>query len=127
MSGEGDAVAVVGLWHLGSVAAAAWSTCGRRVLGWDPDSQLRSAIARASGPVSEPGLDTALRLALDGGILSIVDDPATAIAGASLVHLTYDTQVDGAGNVADPRFDHALSTFADAAPDGALLLVSSQV
>jgi UDPglucose 6-dehydrogenase len=118
---------VVGLWHLGSVAAAAWSTCRRRVLGWDPDSQLRSAIAEASGPVSEPGLDDALRLALDGGILSIVDDPAAAIAGASVVHLAYDTQVDGAGNVDDPRLDHAVRTFADAAPDGALLLVSSQV
>jgi UDPglucose 6-dehydrogenase len=127
MSREGDAVAVIGLWHLGSVAAAAWSTCGRRVLGWDPDSQLRSAIAEASGPVSEPGLDEALRLALDGGILSIVDDPATAIAGASVVHLAYDTQVDGAGNVDDPRFDHAVRTFADTAPDRALLLVSSQV
>jgi len=120
-------VALVGLWHLGSVAAAAWTATGRSVLAWDPDPELGPAIAAARGAVVEPGLDNRLRSALERGLLRVVDDAAQAIAGASVTHLTYDTQVGPSGHPDDPRLDGAVRTFAAVAPDGALLLVSSQL
>src|SRR5437868_6672318 len=37
-------IAVIGLWHLGSVTAAGWSHVGRPVLAWDPEPELRAAM-----------------------------------------------------------------------------------
>jgi UDPglucose 6-dehydrogenase len=120
-------VAVIGLWHLGSVAAAAWTATDRRVLAWDPDAELRSTIARARGAVVEPGLDETLRWALERDLLTVTGEVEQAIGGASVTHLAFDTHVDTSGHVSDPRLDDAVRRFADAAPDGALLLVSSQI
>jgi UDPglucose 6-dehydrogenase len=120
-------VAVMGLWHLGSVVAAAWTTTGRRVLAWDPDAELRAAIGRAEGAVVEPGLDETMRSALERKLLTVVDDAEQAIAGASVTHLAFDTRIDNSGHVSDSRLNDAVGVFTDAAPDGALLLVSSQV
>jgi UDPglucose 6-dehydrogenase len=120
-------IAVVGLWHLGSVAAAVWAATGRRVLAWDPDPELRSEIAAACGPVVEPGLEEALQSAVERGLLTVVDVVEQAIAEASVMHLAFDTQVGPSGRVEDPRLDDAVRAFAAAAPDGALLLVSSQL
>ncbi len=120
-------IAVIGLWHLGSVAAAAWTATGHRVLAWDPDPELRAAVRAARGPVVEPGLDDALCSALEGARLDVVDNAEHAIANASVMHLAYDTQVGPSGRVDDPRLDHAVRAFAAAAPDHALLLVSSQL
>ena len=120
-------VALVGLWHLGSVAAAGWTATGRSVLAWDPDSDLGSAIAAGRGAVVEPGVDGALQSSLERGQLIVVDDAAYAIARANVTHLAFDTQVGPSGHPDDPRLDDAVDAFAAAAPDGALLLVSSQL
>jgi UDPglucose 6-dehydrogenase len=120
-------VAVIGLWHLGSVAAAAWTATDRRVLAWDPDAESRSAIGRAQGAVVEPGLDKTLQSALDRNLLTVVGDAEQATAGASATHLAFDTRVDTSGHINDPRLENAVRAFVDTAPDGALLLVSSQV
>lgn len=120
-------VALVGLWHLGSVAAAAWTAIGMGVIAWDPDSDLRSGLAAGHGAVVEPGLEEALRSALEGGLLAVTADIAQAIAGAPVTHLAYDTAVGPTGRPDDPRLDDAVRAFAAAAPNGALLLVSSQI
>jgi UDPglucose 6-dehydrogenase len=118
-------IAVVGLWHLGSVAAAAWTATGHRVLAWEPDPELRSAIAEGRGAVVEPGLEEALRSAVEHGLLTVVDHAEQAIATARVTHLAYDTLVGPAGG--DTRLDDAVRMFATVAPDDALLLVSSQL
>jgi UDPglucose 6-dehydrogenase len=120
-------VALVGLWHLGSIAAAGWASRGSRVIAWDPDPELRSKLAAGIGPVVEPGLDDALRRARETGSLTVSDDGATAVAAAPVTLLVYDTRVGAAGGHEDERLDDAVRLFAEAAPDGALLIVSSQL
>lgn len=120
-------MAVVGLWHLGSVAAAAWTATGRTVIAWDPDDDLRSGLAAGRGAVVEPGLEEALRSALESGLLAVVPDVIEAVVGAPVTHLAYDTAVGPSGRPDDRRLDDAVDTFAAVAPDGALMLVSSQI
>jgi UDPglucose 6-dehydrogenase len=120
-------VAVIGLWHLGSVAAAAWGAADRTVLGWDADDDLRSMLAGGNGPAREPGLDEGLRSAIERGFLIVAESGADAMSRAPITHLAYDTTVDSSGRPDDPRLGDAVATFAEAAPDGALLLVSSQI
>lgn len=100
---------------------------GRRVFAWDPDPDLRAAVATGSGAVAEPGLDDALSSGIREGLLTVVDDLCAAIAQTSVTHLAFDTEVGRLGQPDDPRLDDAVRIFAAAAPDGALLLVSSQI
>lgn len=120
-------IALIGLWHLGSVSAAGWSHLGRRVLAWDPDQKLRETIRSGRAPVAEPDVDAELSAALARGALTIVDDPVSAVGRARVTHLAFDTQLDAGNHPDDPRLDEAVRVFAAAAPDGALLLVSSQI
>jgi len=120
-------VALIGLWHLGSVAAAAWTATDRPVVAWDPDDNLRSALAVGRGVVVEPGLEEALCSAIERKRLVVVADVSDAVAAAPVTHLAYDTAIDPSGRPSDPRLDLAVEAFAAGAPDGALLLVSSQL
>jgi UDPglucose 6-dehydrogenase len=120
-------IAVVGLWHLGSVATAGWMNARRSVVAWDPDVALRSEIAAGRGVVTEPGLNEALEDGLTRGLLEVVAELSDAISRTPITHLTFDTAVGSSGRHNDPRLDKAVQVFASAAPDDALLLVSSQV
>src|SRR3954447_5785199 len=97
------------------------------VIAWDAAGDLRSMLADGTGPVREPGLDEALRSAIEGGRLVVTESGAEAMSRAPITHLAYDTIVDSSGRPDDPRLESGVATFAQAAPDGALLLVSSQV
>jgi UDPglucose 6-dehydrogenase len=120
-------VAVVGLWHLGSVAAAGWATSGKHIVAWDPDPDLRAEIRAARAPVAEPGVEESLRSALEQGRLAVVAEAAEAVGSAPVTHLAYDTAVSADGRHEDERLDDAAERFAKDAPDEALLLVSSQI
>jgi UDPglucose 6-dehydrogenase len=120
-----EPIALVGLWHLGSVAAAAWAATGRSVIAWDPDRNLRRGLQTGHAPVAEPNLDGALTQGLERGLLRITDEPP--FASASIAHLAYDTAVGSTGGADDARLDLAVNEFAATAPQGSLLLVSSQL
>jgi UDPglucose 6-dehydrogenase len=120
-------IGLIGLWHLGSVAAGAWTLEGHRVTAWDPDQQLRASIAAGQVPIAEPGLNAALTSAVERGRLQIADDVSVALERADVVHVAYDTLVESSGAPSDPRLDEAIRLFAASARAGALLLVSSQL
>ena len=120
-------ITVIGLWHLGSVAVGGWTRSGRKVVAWDPEPILRRGIAGGHGPVAEPGLDEVLAAGIRGGLIRVVDDVVDAMASTSMVHLAFDTTVSPTGGHDDLRLDEAVRAFAAHAPDGALLLVSSQL
>ena len=52
-------IALAGLWHLGSVAAAAWTATGSIVNAWDPDAGLRRDLSAGRGTVVEQFATTA--------------------------------------------------------------------
>jgi UDPglucose 6-dehydrogenase len=87
-------IAVLGLWHLGSVTAACVASKGHDVVGWDPDPATVDALRGGRPPVGEPGLGGLLSSELAAGRLRFVHDLAEAVAGADLTWLTFDTPVD---------------------------------
>lgn len=120
-------VAVLGLWHLGSVVAACTAAAGHRVAGWDPDPRVVQDLNAAQPPIAEPGLAALVRSGLDAGTLTFVPDRAHALVDAAVIWIAFDTPVDDADR-ADVEFvvnqvENAFSDFRD----GALVLVSSQL
>jgi UDPglucose 6-dehydrogenase len=120
-------VAVLGLWHLGSVTAACAAAAGHEVVGWDPDPATVSRLMDARPPVAETGLTELLTEQLGAGRLRFTADLADAVRDAAIVWVAFDTPVDQ-----DDRADvasvvqHVEAAFPFLA-DGALVLCSSQM
>jgi UDPglucose 6-dehydrogenase len=120
-------VAVLGLWHLGSVTAACTAAAGHDVVAWDPDPDVVERLARGRCPVAEPGLPERVEVELAAGRLRCVRNLREAVAGAPVVWVTFDTPVDDEDRAdVEAVLVHVEATmpFLD---DGALVLISSQL
>jgi UDPglucose 6-dehydrogenase len=120
-------VAVLGLWHLGSVTAACVAAAGHQVAGWDPDPNILERLRQGAPPVGEPGLADLVSAQMAAGRLTFPGALADAVSTADVVWITFDTPVD-ADDRADVDFviQQIVSSFPHLA-DGALVLVSSQL
>jgi UDPglucose 6-dehydrogenase len=117
-------IAVVGLWHLGSVVAACLAGAGSDVVGIDPDPAVVEGLRAGRPPVSEPGLEDLLRSNAER--LDFTCDPH-ALATARCAWVTFDTPVADDDN-ADVEWvlAHAVELLAHLRP-GTLVVVSSQL
>ncbi|MEZ5286838.1 MAG: nucleotide sugar dehydrogenase [Vicinamibacterales bacterium] len=120
-------VAVLGLWHLGSVTAACTAAAGHTVTGWDPDTATVDRLAAGQPPVAEPGLADLIAAGMAGARLRFTHDARDAVSGADVIWITFDTPVDD-DDVADVEFvlRHAETALAHAS-DGAVVVSSSQL
>ena len=120
-------VAVLGLWHLGSVTAACVARAGHHVVAWDPDPAIVSSVGAGRAPIAEPGLDDLLSEGLAAGTLAVVTEVRTAVHGADIIWVTFDTPIDD-----DDRADvesvlgHVIAALPHAM-DGAVIVCSSQL
>lgn len=119
-------VAVLGLWHLGTVTAACLASAGHQVVGIDSDANAVGALREGRPPVFEPGLEELVNAGLRSNALSFTDD-SRALRDAELLWVTYDTPVDD-DDRADVRvvIESVQRTFGDLAP-GAAVVISSQL
>ena len=93
-------LAVLGLWHLGSVTAACMAAAGHQVAGWDPDPDILGRLRQNVPPVAEPGLAELISEQSAAGRLTFPGALADAVSQADVVWITFDTPVD-----ADDRAD----------------------
>ena len=118
---------VVGLGHLGSVTAAGLASVGHTVVGFDPDPALVKELLGGRPAVYEPGLADLVRAGLDRGRIELVTDAGTALRGAEVAWIAFDSPIDG-----DDRPDvdwvtgRVEATMAHL-ESGAVVLISSQV
>jgi len=120
-------IAVVGLWHLGTVTAGCLAAAGHKVTAIDEDPDLISMLeCGADLPAAEPGLAALLCEGISTGNLRFTSD-RTQAAGSDAVWITYDTPVrdDDIADV-DFVFNRAAATLKHM-NDGAILVVSSQM
>jgi UDPglucose 6-dehydrogenase len=120
-------VAILGLWHLGSVTAACMARAGHDAIGWDPDEATVTRLAEGHAPVAEPGLDDLLSDMIAGGCLRFTSALPEAVRDADVVWIAFDTPVDE-DDQAD--VEAVLDQVRLALPllkDGALVISSSQL
>ena len=120
-------IAVVGLWHLGTVTAACLASAGHDVIAIDDDAELIAGLTESARvPVAEPGLQDLTRQAVSAGRLRFTTDPA-AVAGCDVGWIAFDTPVDQ-DDVADTDFVLARCTaLFPHLTTGSIMLLSSQL
>lgn len=89
-------LAVIGLFHLGSVFSIGFSSLGYQVLGLDPDRKIISKLQKNEIPLYEPGLDKLL--SKNKKYISFATD-FSKLSQISTVFFTQDTETDGSGSV----------------------------
>jgi UDPglucose 6-dehydrogenase len=123
-------IGLIGLWHLGTVAAAGLASLGHAVRATDPDGATVAALGRGEPPVYEPGLTEAVARACAEGRLQFVATVAEAVDGADAVYVTFDTPVDESDRSDLAPTFAAIDAIVQAAPrisPGAFVVVMSQV
>ncbi len=121
-------VAVLGLWHLGSVTAACVARAGHTVLAYDPHSATVEALRAGRPPVFEPGLsELRFRPGSNRASSDSTTELSECVRNAELVWITFDAPVDeddvaDAGHV-ERQVEAAFPYLAPAA----VLLCSSQL
>jgi UDPglucose 6-dehydrogenase len=120
-------IAVAGLGHQGSVAAAGLASVGHDVAGFDPDPGRVERLRRGQPPLQEPGLGELIVERVAAGRLRFSSDAGQAFAGAQAVWFAEDTPLDeqDRGDAAEVRA--RIDALAPRLEPGSLLLLSSQV
>jgi len=120
-------IAVLGLWHLGSVTAACMASAGHEVKAYDPDEGTVAALAGGQPPVAEPGLGDLIGRGLQSGALQFTAHLPEAVRDAEVVWIAFDTPVDEE-DAADVAFvERHIETAFPYVKDGAVVLCSSQL
>jgi UDPglucose 6-dehydrogenase len=120
-------VAVYGLWHLGSVAAACLAEAGHDVIGIDPDADLVAGLQQGRSRLSEPGLAPSLHAELARGRLSFSTPSSDALRDIDVLWITFDTPIDEQDQADIAWVEARLDAIEDLIPSGTLVLISSQV
>jgi len=119
-------IAVVGLWHLGSVTAACTAAAGIPTVGIDQDDARVDALLRGEPPVFESGLAELLRSGMDSGNLTFSTDVRRA-AEADVIWACHDTPVDENDRADVAAVVRSIERTFDHLKSGAVVLVSAQL
>lgn len=103
-------IAVIGLFHLGSVFSIGFSSLGFKVLGLDQDKKIIQKLEKNQIPLHEPGLDKLL--IKNRNNISFSTD-FSKLSDYSTIFFTQDTETDGSGSVEklEAMIDKALPYF----------------
>ena len=119
-------IAVVGLWHLGSVTAACLAALGHTVVGFDQDPDTISELRNGRPPIYEPDLVGLIQQATDSSYLRFSSDPRD-LADNDLIWITYDTPVDEQDRADSDQIVRRVAALFPYLSDGSIVIISSQV
>lgn len=120
-------VAVVGLWHLGCVAAAALAKLGHTVRGTDFDLEVLRQLQRGTSPIYEPGLAELLTQQVREGRLTFHPLGKEEFDRAQYIFITLDTPVDESDQSDLTPIVAAFDAIAEYACGDVQIVVMSQV
>lgn len=115
-------IAVIGLWHLGSVTAGCLAKAGFQVVAYDTNKETIENLKQGKAPIFEPGLDDLLM----NPKLKFTADPGN-IADAEIIWITVDTPVDDQDRADVAYVTNQVQSLIPHMQEGALVLISSQL
>jgi UDPglucose 6-dehydrogenase len=126
--GDGAAmkVAVLGLWHLGTVTAACVADAGLSTIGIDSDPKVIGKLRVGEPPLYEPGLAELVQQGLSAGRLSFTTE-ASAVADADVVWVCHDTPVDEDDRADVDAVFRGVEAIFPHLKNGAVVLASAQL
>jgi UDPglucose 6-dehydrogenase len=119
-------IAVIGLWHLGTVTAACLASAGYSVIGFDDNTEIVKGLTHGRLPVFEPHLEALIRKGVEDRKLEFTANLGD-VEGASIVWITYDTPVDESDRADVEYVVNRVKGLYPCVSGGAMILISSQL
>ena len=119
-------IAVVGMWHLGTVSAACLASAGHTVIAFDNNAETVRGIQKGQLPVFEPGLASLIQKELEAGRLSFSSDQQD-LRSAEVVWIGYDTPIDENDRADVDTIIEKVAAIFPYVGQGTLVLISSQL
>ncbi len=120
-------IAVLGLWHLGSVTAGCLAASGHRVMAWDPNASRLAKLKHGVIPVEEPGLQQAIQKGIFSGKIRFCDTRKQAVQDCDVVWITFDTPVDNRDRALSSVVEKQVLQALPESNKSALFILSSQL
>src|SRR5439155_11075034 len=86
-----ESISIFGLGYVGTVTAACLASRGHRIIGVDPNPLKAQRIASGKSPIVEAGVVEMMANAINEGLISATQDPATAIAQSDISFISVGT------------------------------------
>lgn len=119
-------IAVVGLWHLGTVTAGCLANAGNHVIAFDPDEKIITMLKEGRTPVYEPGLNDLLNNNRTAGRI-IFTNNLNDLAEAEIVWVAIDTPVDEDDHADVAYVFNQISSTFKYVQNNCLIIISSQI
>ncbi len=110
---EQKTIGVIGLGHVGLVAAAGFAEIGHQIIGADTDSEKVSLIRSGKVPFYEPELEGLIRKNLLNGRLTVSEDVGSAIKAAGIIFICVGTPPKPEGYPDMSQLEAAIRTIAE--------------
>ena len=118
-------VAVMGLWHLGSVYAASLSKLGFSVHGFDFDKKIIKNFQKGIPPIFEPELADTVKKYLNKNLF--FSDSEKTIKNKKYIFITFDLEVDANDIVQTSVIKKTFSMLLKNSVEDSIIVISSQV
>jgi UDPglucose 6-dehydrogenase len=117
-------IAVIGLWHLGSVITACLAEKGHSIVAYDDKPEVVSHLKKGIPPITEPELTETLHKCKNNIIFT---DRKEDAAGCDLFWIAIDTPVDADDNADVEHVMKMTRSFFPLMKEGSIVLLSSQL
>ena len=120
-------ITVVGLGHLGAVAAAGLAMAGHKVIGVDIDSSRIESLRSGRAPFHEPGLETWVRTGVDKGHLRFFhrDEVAQPLGDVALIAAGTPSSANGSADLG--QVQSAMAWIKSFSPQDMVVVMKSTV
>jgi len=119
-------IAVVGLWHLGTVTAACLANHFNEVIAYDPDPHTIQNLKKGQAPLHEPQLNELILDGLKKNHLTFTHD-LKLLTDCNLIWITFDTPVNDQDNAEVDFVIKQIKIILPFVSNNTLLLISSQL
>ena len=85
-------IAIVGLWHLGTITSLCLSKIGHKVEAYDEDKKLIQNFNKKNPPISEPGVQKLLNQQIDKNLS--FNSKLKDLVNHNIVWICFDTKIN---------------------------------
>jgi UDPglucose 6-dehydrogenase len=120
-------IVVLGLWHLGSVTAAALAALGHQVVGVDFDEARIAKLLKGTAPIFEPDLDELIDLGLTSGNLRFSSTLSDETSDVDVLWVAFDTPIEKDDSADAESLIVQIAALLPGISADTLILISSQL
>ena len=118
-------IAIVGLWHLGTITSLCLSKIGHKIEAYDEDKKLIENFNKKNPPITEPGVQKLLNLQIDKNLS--FNSKLKDLVNHKIVWICFDTKINDKDISDEILLFQKIKKILQFVKKGSIILISSQL